>query len=169
LARDGYLVHLLSRQLKDRPLCTTFDPRGTNLWRWMGQRYRPLPQGIILRLYPKDQPVDLAALLQRNERLWAQTRLPDLRSMRTDQEIDPEYVIQQYALMLTSFGALYQRAGDVDRAEMLYRRAAEWVPGYRPAVLLASACVRAKSQSASISRCCGGREAARPLVPRSRG
>lgn len=145
LARDGYLVQLLSRQLKDRPLCVTFDPRGTELWRQMDARFRLLPQGLILRLSPKDQPIDLSALLRRNERLWAQTPLPDLRSIRTDQEIDPEYVIHQYASMLTNLGTLYQRAGDLGRAEALYRRVSAWAPGYRPAMLLASACLRARA------------------------
>src|SRR5262249_2579771 len=118
---------------------------GTDLFRWLRERYQLLPQGIDLRLYPSSQPVNLAALVHRNEQLWARTTLPDIHSIRTDQEIKPEYVSHQYAAMLTRFGLLYQQAGDLERAEAIYRRAADLAPNYQPATRLAFACYRTRS------------------------
>jgi hypothetical protein len=137
LANDGCLIGLLTGPLRGRPLCTTFfataGRRKRPFLSWASERYVVLPQGIVLRLQPKRQPVDLAGLLRRNERLWNAISLPELRDIRTDQEMAPDYVVNHYACMLVNLGGLHEAAGDRAHAEALYCRAAEWAPRYRPA------------------------------------
>lgn len=137
LADDGCLIDLLSGPLRGRPLCTTFfataGRRKRPFLSWASERYVVLPQGIVLRLQPKSQPVDLAQLLRRNERLWNAISLPELRDIRTDQEMAPDYVVNHYACMLVNLGGLHEAAGDRAHAAALYCRAAEWAPRYRPA------------------------------------
>jgi hypothetical protein len=140
LGSDGYLIGLLTRQFRDRPVCMTFagtkafkKKDGRRFLRWTAERYHMLPQGIVLRLHPRRERVNLAALLRRNERLWGAIALPDLTEIRTDQDLDPDYVVNHYACMLVNFGALHERAGDRERAEALYRRAANFAPHYQPA------------------------------------
>jgi hypothetical protein len=139
LAFDGYLIDLLNGPLRGRPICLTFlkspaagDPQV--LFRWAAKHYRPVPIGLLLRLQPMNRPVDMAALIRENERQWARMPLPDLNGVRTDDEIDPAYVPNQYACSLVNFGGLYELAGDRARAGALYRRAAAWAPGYWPAM-----------------------------------
>jgi hypothetical protein len=137
LAEDGYLIDLLQGPLRSRPICITFFGTGAPadrdrqvFFHWAAARYRPLPVGIILRLHPKDRPVNLPALIRDNERQWAQMTLPDLSHARTDDELDPDYVSNHYACSLVNFGGLHEMAGNVSRAEALYRVACEWAPGY---------------------------------------
>jgi hypothetical protein len=154
-AGGGYLVQLLSRELRDRPLFMTFasskdrrsnDP--TSFLRWVTGHYEIVPQGIILRLHSRTTPVDLKELLSRNEQLWDRMTLPEVRAVRTDQDLDPTYVVNHYACMLTNLGGLYEKAGNHRRAASLYRRAAGWAPGYRPAV----AALRALQRNAEAPR-----------------
>jgi hypothetical protein len=140
LATDGYLLRLLQRQLRDRPLCMTFAathaPRcedGPCFLRWALARYEMLPQGVVLRLQPKSQPVDLAVLLRHDQQLWDRTVLPDLHAVRTDEDLDPDYVVNHYACMLVNYGGLHELAGHRDQAEAIYRRVVAWAPHYRPA------------------------------------
>jgi hypothetical protein len=140
LATDGYLLRLLQRQLRDRPLCMTFAathaPRcedGPCFLRWALARYEMLPQGVVLRLQPKSQPVDLAVLLRHDQQLWDRTVLPDLHAVRTDEDLDPDYVVNHYACMLVNYGGLHELAGHRDQAAVIYRRVVAWAPHYRPA------------------------------------
>jgi hypothetical protein len=140
LADDGYLVRLLDHQLRDRPVCLTFASTGGTprqdrrvYFRWAQPRYEMLPQGIVLALHPRNQPVDLKDLLNRNEALWSRIKLPDLRGVRTDQDRDPDYVKNHYACMLVNFGGLYEMAGAMTRAEEVLRRASQEYPHYEPA------------------------------------
>jgi hypothetical protein len=141
LANDGCLVQLIGKALRGRPLCLTFSTTGQLLSGdprmfvpWVQQRYEQLPQGIVLSLHPKNQPVNLAALLRRNERLWREVVLPDLSDVRLDQDLSPDYIVNHYAYMLLNFGHLHELAGDRSRAALLYRRTVEWAPNYQPAV-----------------------------------
>jgi hypothetical protein len=132
----GYLPDLLNEELRDRPICITgtdAGPGGPLFMRLMNERFATLPQGVILRLQPRTQPVNLAQLLYRNEKLWGGIVLPDLRGTRMDQELDPSYVRQQYAHMLVNFGGLYEMSGDRSRAEAVYQRVEEWTGGFEPA------------------------------------
>jgi hypothetical protein len=154
-ADDQRLIELLDGELRGRPLCMTYattDPRQVQdrraFLRWARDRHELLPQGIILRLQSKSQPVDLALLVRRNQRLWKHMRLPDLRGVRTDQDLDSDYVVQHYACMLVNFGGLNEMAGDQAGAEANYRRALALSPDYRPAAsALASLRQAARTQS----------------------
>jgi hypothetical protein len=156
LWKDHYLIGLLERELRGRPLCMTFVPvetvRGRKVLppvrRWLDARYRALPLGIILRMQPKDQPVKLAELVRQNEQCWNRITLPALGRVRLDGEVDAGYLYEHYACMLVNFGGLYEMAGMRDRAEATYRRAAEWAPGYQPA----AAALNAMQRSARIGR-----------------
>jgi hypothetical protein len=137
---DEYLVDLLNRELRGRPICLAFsvpdassrqDPPSFS--RWVHERYRVVPAGIALQLYPKNQPVNLNDLLAKNDRLWSSIALPDLRGVRMDQDLDPDCVLNQYAGMLTSLGGLHQAAGDMSGAGAIYRRAEVWAPHFEPA------------------------------------
>jgi hypothetical protein len=133
LRADGYLIQLLDRELRGRPLYITFTrtaerKREPPLFRWMRQRYVPLPWGIIMSLRPKSEPVVLAELVRQNERLWSRMMLPDLRGARLDEELNSGYFVNHYACMLLNFGGLHEMAGNVERAEAIYRRAIEWAP-----------------------------------------
>src|SRR5205823_2315690 len=110
---DGYLIELLKGPLRGRPVCMTFfaskAPRskdGRVFFRWAAAHYQVLPLGIDLRLQPKTWPVDLRALIQENKSRWARMPLPDLSGMRADDELDPNYVPDQYACSLVNFGGL---------------------------------------------------------------
>ncbi len=61
-------------------------------------------------------------------------RLPEFGGVLTRDELDPYYISQHYACSLVNFGNLYEMSGNPARAEAIYRRAAAWAPGYRPAV-----------------------------------
>jgi hypothetical protein len=132
LARDGCLIELLSRELHARSISMTSLPAQSELTHWVAGRYQPVPVGLVLRLFPKRQPVDLPNVLRENERLWKQITLPDLQAVRTDQEIAPYYIAGHYATMLTNFGGLHEKAGNITRATELYRRAADWSSQYSP-------------------------------------
>lgn len=148
LGNDGYLLYLLSHPLKDRPLHITFaSAAGTEdggsgsggsdapreFFRWAAEHYQSVPQGLVIRLLPKTEPVDLATLLRKNRALWASTRLPDLTGMRMDQEISPDYVVNHYATMLVNYGGLYEAARQWEQARAVYRQAAAWAPRFAPA------------------------------------
>jgi hypothetical protein len=138
---EEYLIRLLERELRGRPICVAFlippvlpNEPTLHFFRWVRERYHVLPLGTIQRLHPKSQPIDLQELLRQNRRLWAKIELPDLKSVRTDQEMAPGYLVNHYAGMLVNYGGLYVVSGDAARAAAVYRRAAEWAPQYRPAV-----------------------------------
>jgi hypothetical protein len=139
--QDGYLIGLLRKDLAARPLCVTFGasdlPASQDpgvFFRWARRRYQSVPQGILLRLQPRSQPVHLGELLAKNARLWGNIKLPDLHGVRMDQDLDPDYVVNQYGSMLVNFGNLYEMAGDRHRAEVIYRHAVTWAPSYAPAL-----------------------------------
>jgi hypothetical protein len=140
LAHDGYLIDLLKGPLQGRPLCASFldsgrtavEARGV-FFKWVGERYQPLPVGIVVRLSPKGQPVDLPALIRENERHWARIALPNLRGIRMDDELDADYMTNLYACSLVNFGGLHEMAGNYARAEELYRLAHDWAPRYKNA------------------------------------
>lgn len=138
--QDGFLIRLLQHELAARPVCMTFGksalPESQDqgvFFRWAARHYQTLPQGILLRLQPRAEPVVLGKLVAKNAGLWERTRLSALRGVRTDQDLDPEYVVNQYATMLVNFGNLYEMAGDRRRAGAVYRRTAEWAPRFAPA------------------------------------
>ena len=140
LGSDGYLIDLLNGPLRGRPLCATFfnshDPMEKDarvFFRWAAARYQILPLGLVLRLQPIRRPVDLKALIAENERQWTRITQPDLRGVRTDGELASDYILNHYTCSLINFGGLYELAGDRARAGALYRRAAAWAPGYKPA------------------------------------
>jgi hypothetical protein len=138
--QDGYLIGLLQKELAARPVCMTFGksalPASQDqgvFFRWARRHYQSLPQGILLRLQPQAQPVMLGKLLEKNAQLWERTRLSELRGVRTDQDLDPDYVVNQYASMMVNFGNLYEMAGDRRRAGEVYRRTVAWAPRFSPA------------------------------------
>jgi hypothetical protein len=100
---------------------------------WAAQRFQPLPQGLLLRLHPRAEPVSLGSLLRRNELLWEQIRFPDLGAVRLEEDLSPDYVPNHYACMLVNFGGLYEASGDQEKARALYGQAAEWAPGFADA------------------------------------
>src|SRR5207237_7801301 len=115
--------YLLEHPLRGRPIHLTFGSTGGAgsgtpddsdrgslrvFYRWAAARYETLPQGLLLRLHPKAEKVDLAAVLEKNRRLWAATGLPQVGAVRMDQEISPDYVVNHYAAMLVNFGGLYE-------------------------------------------------------------
>jgi hypothetical protein len=164
LSYDGYLIDLLNGPLRGRTICMTFN--GTNassdrdpgvIFRWATTNYRPLPVGIVLRLHPRNQRVDLPALVRDNEDQWARMTLPDLRHTRMRDELDPEYIVNHYACSLVNFGGLHEIAGNRSRAAALYRWAQEWAPGYEGAKA-ALAGVRGKAPSRA-NRASGSRKA----------
>lgn len=151
---DRYLRQLLQRQLRDRPLCMSFATThasrragGPYFLRWAAAHYEMLPQGVVLRLQPKSQPVDLAALLRRDQRLWDRTVLPDVQAVRMDEDLDPDYVVNHYACMLVNLGGLHELAGHRDQAEAIYRRVMAWAPHYRPAATALASLRRAGRQA----------------------
>ncbi len=140
LGDDGRLLSLLNGPLKGRPLFSTFI--GTERDRrydrrvfmtWAAQKRQALPVGLVLQLADRGAQVDLPELLRVNERLWGEIDLPDFSSLRTDQDLDPTYVQQHYATMLTNFGGLHEMAGNRARAEKIYRTVTTWAPAYAPA------------------------------------
>jgi hypothetical protein len=139
LAQDGYLIDLLNGPLRGRPICLTFFAGGREesrqvFFRWVAARNLLLPQGLTLFLQPRRHPVNLPALLAANDRVWRRIALPDLRGIRTDDEMSPDYVGTHYACSLVNYAHLHEMAGNVARAAALYRRAAAWAPRYEPAV-----------------------------------
>jgi hypothetical protein len=169
LANDGYLIDRLMGELRGRPLCTTFftshEPRSRDsrvFFRWAGARYRVLPQGILLRLQPRSQPVVLAELLSRNQQLWKRIALPDLHGINADQDLDPDYVSNHYACMLENYAGLCEMAGDRPGAEALYRRLISWDRGYQPAAVALAALLKRETHLRS-----GGLHSSNP-PPRSR-
>jgi hypothetical protein len=147
LALDGFLIDLLQGPLHDRPVCMTFLASSSQgdasvLFRWITHHCQTLPIGLLVRLQPRSRPVDLRALIRENERRWARMAPPDLHGVRTDDELDPDYIPNHYACSLVNFGGLYEIAGDRARAEALYRRAARWAPGYQPAKAALAGLVR---------------------------
>jgi hypothetical protein len=140
LGGDGCLIDLLTGPLRGRPLCMTFFPSkdppekdGRVFFRWAAAHFHVLPLGLVLRLQPGSRSVDLRGLIRDNEQLWARIARPDLQGVRTDDELDSDYYPNHYACSLVNFGGLYELAGDRARAGALYRRAAAWAPGYKPA------------------------------------
>jgi hypothetical protein len=145
LAEDRFLIRMLTRELAGRPVCATFARPGAYFFEWASERCHLLPVGIVLRLHPRNRPVDLSALVAENARLWSRITLPEASGVRTDQEMAPEYVTSHYACMLVNFGSLQERAGDLEAAATLYRRAAALAPGYRPAAAALTAVRRQAS------------------------
>jgi hypothetical protein len=136
-AADGRLIHLLTGPLADRPVCMTFATVGTpqpgdeqQFIQWLPTRFVSLPLGLILRLQPRERPVDLPAVVSRNEALWERIEFPNLSDSRLEEDLDPEYVTNHYACMLVNFGGLYEASGKPEQARTLYRRAAEWAPHF---------------------------------------
>jgi hypothetical protein len=149
---DGYLIRLIQRQLRDRPLYMTFGEsvspgdRQTFI-RWAEAHYEMLPQGVVLALQPKSRPVDLAAVLRKNERAWAGISPPHAPRVRVDQDLDPDYIANHYACMLVNFGGLYELSGNRARAAEIYERAGRTAPHYQPARdALAAARLRTRSR-----------------------
>jgi hypothetical protein len=140
LADDSYLIGLLERQLSGRPAYLLFPVWAPGpgagklqLFNWVRRNYQSVPCGLLVRLQPKEQPVDLERLRRQEEQIWAKIRLPDVLRIRTDQEIAPQELIDRYTSMLVVFGNLEEATGHRDRAETIYRQAAAWTPHYRPA------------------------------------
>jgi hypothetical protein len=140
LGNDGALIQVLSQQLRGKPIFITgqgTEPPGDSahaFQHWIAGHFQTLPVGLVLYLHPKDQPVDLPRLVRRNEELWStRITLPDLRSIRTDEELDAGYMSNQYATMLLNFGGLREISGDLAGAEAVYTRLAHWEPQFRPA------------------------------------
>src|SRR5262249_27467099 len=134
------LARLLEGAMRGRNICMTFAPMDRpatpedRLFRhWLDRSYLFLPVGIVLRLHPRHRPVDVTALLQQNERIWSSIALPEFRGVRTDEDLDSDYVANHYACMLVNFAGLYERTGNLPTAEELYLRAAALSPHYRPA------------------------------------
>ena len=159
LASDGYLIDRLKHELKGRPIFSTFfnsrAPRskdGRVFFRWAASHYEILPQGIILRLQPRTQPVVLAQLLRRNQRLWDQIVLPDLHTACADQDLDPDYLKNHYACMLVNYAGLREMAGDREGAAVLYRRVIAWAPGYAPAARCLSLLLQSGRRLSSRAR-----------------
>jgi hypothetical protein len=155
LARDGYLIRLLEGPLAGRPVAVTFAEsaatQGMPFLPWVRRKFHLLPNGLVLRLHPKLEPVRLPELIRHNGRLWDTVSLPDLRRVRTDQELDPRYVADHYASMLLNFGGLYEIAGQPGRARDVYQMLAEWHPDY-PAAREALAALRTRSAVRPVSR-----------------
>jgi len=140
LANDGLMIRYLDWGLIGRPLCTTFavtpeqeKATGQRLFTWVHLRYRLAPQGIVMRFEAKDEPLNLPALRKRNQRYWDRMVIPDLHGVRTDQDLDPNYVVNHYATMRVHLGELYERTGDPSRAAMIYQEVIQRRPGEPPA------------------------------------
>lgn len=152
LLHEGQLVDSLTHELRNRPIYLTGASRvpravGMDFTRWASARYDVLPVGLVLELHPKSKRVNVSQLLRRNEALWREhIRLPDLHGVRTDEDLDSDYLGSQYASMLVNFGNLKEMTGDLRGAEALYRRAAEWNPHFRSAAE-ALAAVRRRERS----------------------
>lgn len=135
LGNDGALIDLIQGPLKDRPLCITFAQTSATKERdsgyflqWARQRSDLLPLGIILRIHPKTEPVDLKGLVDRSAELWSTFELPQPRAVRTDQEMDPDYVWKHYREMLINFGGLYELLGEKRKAAVVYETVRDWAP-----------------------------------------
>jgi len=139
-ASDGYLIRLLTGELRGRPLCATFAANTTDpadrqvFFRWAAPRYHLLPLGVDIRFHPRSRKVDLAQVLEDNRQRWETTALPDLSRAETAQELNPDYVRSHYATSLTNFGYLCEVAKQPQAAEAIYRRVVDWAPDHRPAV-----------------------------------
>lgn len=138
LARDGYLVDLLDGPLSKRPLCITFlDKRGedgkelfaeTGLRQWISAKTNPAPQGLVIALHPKAAQLSNLHLAERNQQIWDRLALPDLDSLDTSQEMDPDYLTRHYVSMLANDGFLWERAGKPENAAAIYGTLLEWAP-----------------------------------------
>ena len=149
LGRDGYLLALLNGELRDRPLCLTFlqgeGQRKRALFEWTSRRFHAIPNGLVVRLHPRERPVELLALLAESERLWSGFELPDVQAVRTDQDLGPNYVVDHYACSLLNAGGLYEMAGQPAVAAEFYRRATALAPHYQPAAAALANLQRAAS------------------------
>ena len=164
LRDDHYLIGLLEGLLRGRPLSMTFagpdaaeGTRSHRFLQWVRERRELLPQGIILGLHPKNQPVDLRQLLARNDSLWQRMSLPDLRGVSTDDEMDPNYVPHHYACMLVNYGNLREMAGDRQGAERIYHLATQYAPRYLPAAEALASVQRSVPQRRSEAPAPAGR------------
>lgn len=135
LGNDGALIDLIEGPLRDRPLAITFAQTSITkvvdsgfFLQWARQQNDLLPLGIILRIHPKKEPVDLKGLVERSAELWATFELPEPRSVRTDQEMNPDYVWKHYREMLINLGGLYELLGEKKQAAMVYKTVQEWAP-----------------------------------------
>ncbi len=137
LGGDGALIDLVSGPLKERPLAITFaatsGPKEKDsgyFLEWLDERSILLPVGIIMRIHPKGKPVDLPGLINRNVELWGKWELPPAQPVRTDQEIDRDYLWKHYASMLENFAHLYELQNDTEGAAAVQKILREQYPRY---------------------------------------
>ncbi|MDX1933793.1 MAG: DUF2723 domain-containing protein [Capsulimonadales bacterium] len=138
------LITLLRRLSRNRPLHTTFlDDREEEMRRkdqtqggktvsrvvhWMQSDLIPAPQGLVIRLYRRDEPVNIPKLITINKRLWDQVNLPDLSLQRFEGEMDRTYLADHYAVMLLQYGYLYELDRNPSEAAQIYTVAEQIAP-----------------------------------------
>ena len=136
-ANDGFLFQLLNTELRNRPFCVTglelADKPDRPFFHQVKTQLTLLPQGLVLRVLRRRERVDLKSAVQRNDRLWQSITLPALGNVRTDQEMDADYLQEHYATMLLNLGGLHELQGDTVGAAAIYQRVAAWNPAFVPA------------------------------------
>ncbi len=132
LTWDGLLLELLEGPLRGRPVYSTFlrtqGRQQPPFVRWALQQRRPVPVGLLVRLDPPGQTLDVAALIRDNERCWERIKLPEAAVTRAHHEVDPDYVVRHYNSMFLSLGDLYEKTGHQDRARRVYELHSGWAP-----------------------------------------
>lgn len=130
LGSGPYLRGLFEGPLRGRPVAVTFlsvsarTPAGRAAERdwidWVGRTRQPAPNGLVVHLHPKEHSPSLATLLARNRAIWDRRDLPEIGALRTDQELDPDYLINHYATMLSNYANLYDLSGRPEAARQVY-------------------------------------------------
>lgn len=136
LDQEAWIFKEIMRLAADRPIYTTFllpPNRNHTFFTWLKGEYAGVPVGLVLKLQPVHEPLDLNALLARNRQLWAGFKLPEIGGLRLEQDMYPAYTINHYACMLVNYGNLYERLGRLEEAKLVYNSALQFAPGYRPA------------------------------------
>jgi tetratricopeptide (TPR) repeat protein len=101
-----------SRHLKTHPIIGRID-----------KHYRMLPEGLVYRLYPKSQKVDMVQWIKRNEELWTKFKIRGVYRDQTDSGILEFEVPNRYAMSHVALADIELQNGFYRLAEGHYEKA----------------------------------------------
>lgn len=123
---EEFLNDVIAAAIKERPVyiaCTGNNYRTHPILRLLKDEYRLLPEGILFRLRPKSEEVDMDSLIAYNDELWRSYKLRriydgSIRGSKLDREIP-----FRYAAFHVTFGHAELEAQMYAKAEENYRKA----------------------------------------------